>query len=106
MIQKTNEMAVLILGLGLICAVGCTSSVSANKDKSSPESTEAVKAADRPQAEARSAESKSVDPAVESELERMAAEKRAALLQDAQSALDETHNALAALDKGDSKSAL
>jgi hypothetical protein len=47
-----------------------------------------------------------VDPAVDAELERMAAEKRAALLQDAQSALEETRNALAALDKGDSKSAL
>ncbi len=99
-------MAVIVLGLGLICAIGCTSSVSANKGKSNPDGTEAVKAADRPQAEARSAESKSVDPAVESELERMTGEKRAALLQDAQSALEETRNALAALDKGNSKSAL
>ena len=105
-LEKTNQIAVIVLGLGLVCAVGCTSTTSASKGNSKPEGTEAVKAADRPQGEARSAESKSVDPAVESELERMAAEKRAALLQDAQSALEETRNALAALDKGDSKSAL
>ena len=106
MIPKMNEMAVIVLGLGLVCAVGCTSSASSRKGNAKPEGTEAVKAAGRPQAETRSAESKSVDPAVESELERMAAEKRAALLQDAQSAVEETRNALAALDKGDSKSAL
>src|ERR1700733_13038229 len=106
MILETNERAVIVLALSLVCAVGCTSSVSANKAKGKPEGTEAVKAADRPQAETRSAESKSMDPAVDSELERMAAEKRAALLQDAQSAVEETRNALAVLDKGDSRSAL
>ncbi len=104
--EKTNRIVVIVLGLGLVCAVGCTSSASSSKAKGKPEGTEVVKAADRPQAEARSAESKSVDPAVQSELERMAAEKRAALLQDARSALEETRNALSALDKGDSKSAL
>jgi hypothetical protein len=106
MILETNVMAVIVLGLGFVCAVGRTSSASANKDNGEAEGTEAVKATDRPQAEARSAESKSVDPAVASELERMAAEKRAALLEDAQSAVEETRNAIAALDKGDSKSAL
>lgn len=68
--------------------------------------TQTNPAANKPQQEARTAESKSVDPAVQSEIARTEAEKRRTLLQDAQTALQETRNALAALDAGDSKAAL
>jgi hypothetical protein len=47
-----------------------------------------------------------VEPQVQSEIEKLEAEKRASLLMDAQAALEETHNALAALDQGDKASAL
>jgi hypothetical protein len=57
-------------------------------------------------AEPKSGESKSVEPEVQSEIGKMEAEKRATLLKDAQSALEETRNAIAALDKGDKKAAL
>src|SRR6202043_1589396 len=64
------------------------------------------KAPNKPPAEPKSGESRSVDPAVQSEIESMEAEKRATLLKDAISALDETRNALAALDRGDKQGAL
>jgi ribosomal protein S20 len=57
-------------------------------------------------AEPKSGESKSVDPQVQSEIDKAESEKRATLLKDAQSAIDETRNALAALDKGDKDAAL
>jgi ribosomal protein S20 len=47
-----------------------------------------------------------VEPQVQSEIEKAEAEKRATLLQDAQTALSEARNALAALDRGDSQAAL
>jgi hypothetical protein len=89
----------------LSCSLGC--SARAREGKGKPDSPEApVKTADKPKAEPRSGESQSVDPGVQSALERMEAEKRATLLKDAQSALEETRDALAALDKGDKQSAL
>ncbi|MEY2539976.1 MAG: hypothetical protein QOG67_3716 [Verrucomicrobiota bacterium] len=57
-------------------------------------------------AEPKSGESKSVDPQVQSEIDKAESEKRATLLKDAQSAIDETRNAVAALDKGDKDAAL
>jgi YfdX protein len=56
--------------------------------------------------EPKSAEAKSVDPQVESEIERMEADKRVSLLADAVLALDATRTALTALDKGDKSAAL
>jgi hypothetical protein len=106
MALRTKQTATIILGFSLIGGVGCTSS--ANADKATPQisQTQPVKTADKPQAEPRSNDSKAADPAVQSELGRVERERREALLQDAQSALDETRNALAALDKGDSSAAL
>jgi NAD(P)-dependent dehydrogenase (short-subunit alcohol dehydrogenase family) len=71
------------------------------KAKANPDGPEAsVKTVNGTKAEPKSGESKPVEPAVQSELERMEAEKRATLLKDAQAALEETRNALDALDKG------
>ena len=108
MAMKTREerhfiVAVIALALYLVCGLGCSATEGKNKSNS-PEARS--KAAEAPKAEPKSGESRSVDPAVQSELERMEAEKRATLLKDAQSALDETRNALAALDKGDKQGAL
>ena len=48
--------------------------------------------------EAKSAESKSVNPEVQAEVEKKTAEKRQQLMKDAVAAVEETHNALSALD--------
>src|ERR1700730_11403855 len=97
--------AVIVLALYLGCGLGCSAPARESKSKSnSPEAR--FKVADAPKAEPKSGESRSVDTAVQSELERMEAEKRATLLKDAQSALEETRNALAALDKGEKQGAL
>jgi hypothetical protein len=96
---------VILLAMYLACGLGCSSS--AKEGKSKPSSQEAsFKTADASKAEPKSGESKAVDPAVQSELQTMEAEKRATLLKDAQSALEETRNALAALDNGDKAGAL
>jgi hypothetical protein len=95
----------IIVALYLSCSLGCSSP--AKESNSKPASRETpVQTAGRQKAEPRSGESRSVDSAVQSELEGMEGEKRAALLKDAQSAIDETRNALAALDKGDKQAAL
>jgi hypothetical protein len=105
--RRTGERGLIATALLCVCLIGSTGCTSVNADKGKPESRDApAKAAESPNAEPRSGESKSVDPAVQSELERMEAEKRATLLQDAQSALAETRNALAALDRGDKQAAL
>jgi hypothetical protein len=96
--------AAVILGACLNCIVGCSVPVENKTSANSSDST--VKAPTQPAAEPKSGESKSVDPAVAAEVGRLEAEKRRTLLQDAQSAIDETRNAVAALDKGDKQSAL
>jgi hypothetical protein len=97
---------VVILGACLSCVLGCATSAKESKNDNSGSTDSAVKVAGKPTAEPKSAESKSVDPAVSGEVERLEAEKRRALLQDAQSAIDETRAALAALDQGDKQAAL
>jgi hypothetical protein len=57
-------------------------------------------------AKPKSAEAKSVEPQVQSEIEGMEAQRRVSLLADAVLALDATRNALTALDKGDKDAAL
>ena len=57
-------------------------------------------------AEPKSDGAKSVNSEVQSEVEKKAAEKRAQLLKDAQSALEETQKAVAALDQGKKDDAL
>ena len=97
---------VVILGACLSCVLGCATSAKGRKNDNSGSTDSAVKVPGKPTAEPKSAESKSVDPAVSGEVERLEAEKRRALLQDAQSAIDETRAALAALDQGDKQAAL
>jgi hypothetical protein len=93
-----------LLGLCLIFSFGCSAGAKESSKSANPEAP--VKAADKPGAEAKSAEARSVDPSVQSQVEKMEAEKRATLLKDAQSALAETRNVLAALDKNDKQAAL
>jgi hypothetical protein len=65
-----------------------------------------TKKVEMPKAEAKSEESKAATPAVEFEAEKLAAQKRAQLLKDAQVALEETRKALEALDQGNKEEAL
>ena len=58
------------------------------------------------QAEPQSEQSKAVNPQVQSEVEKQAADKRVQLLKDAQSAIEETQKALDALDQGKKDEAL
>ena len=58
------------------------------------------------QAEPQSEQSKTVNPQVQSEVEKQANAKRAQLLKNAQVAIDETHKALDALDKNKNDEAL
>ena len=75
--------------------------------KASPSATPVVAAKPTPQqAEPQSEQSKAVNPQVQSEVEKQAADKRAQLLKDAQSAFDETQKALEALDQGKKDEAL
>ncbi len=98
--MRTRTLALLITGVFLSLSVGCAS-------KSTPSTAEASTArTDPPKAEPKSAESRSAEPDVQAEIGRMDAERRAKLLADAQSALEETHNAVEALDKGDKRAAL
>lgn len=99
--------ALITTGLCLCISYGCSRSGT----KSEPSSVEASSTTAEPKmenrkAEAKSAETNSVEPQVQSEIEKMEAEKHATLLQDAQTALADTRKALAALDKGDKQGAL
>src|ERR1700729_2845149 len=97
--------AVAALCLLVIASAGCSAPAKQGKDRL--EGTEAAfKASGGQPAEPMSEQSKAMDPAIEAELERMEAEKRATLLKDAQSAIEETRIALAALDRGDGQAAI
>lgn len=98
--------ALALLGACFTYSVGCNerSVEGKNRTQGSDSNTEAK--LNNPKPEARSNESKSVDPAVESQIEKEEAEKRATLLKDAQSALEDTQSALAALDHNDMQAAL
>lgn len=94
-----------ILAICLTGSFGCSSSGRYNTGEANRTGTP-VKMPQQTRAEPKSNESKAVDPSVQSDLEKMEAEKRAALLPDAQAAIQETQAALAALDKGDKQTAL
>lgn len=103
-----NSRLMTMLSLGLCVIVGSSCSRSGRSQPSVVEASNVPPStpAQGTQAEPRSAEAQSVEPQVQSEIERLEAQKRASLLMDAQAALEETHNALAALDRGDKASAL
>jgi hypothetical protein len=102
----------IIVGLCLSYGVSCSRSTpdassTAEASSSTPaNNANATQKPDRQKPESKSAEAKSVDPQVQSEIERMEAQKRVSLLADAVLAVDATRNALTALDKGDKKAAL
>jgi len=98
----------LCLGYGLACSRSTPRTSSSAKASSTAAATNATGTQDPhdQKPEPKSAEAKSVDPQVQSEIERMEAEKRVSILADAVLALDATRTALNALDKGDKRTAL
>ena len=104
--QDLNRVALVVIGLSL--TFGCSRREESVEASSTGRSSQPT-AAQQPQAqkpEQKSGETNSVEPQVQSEIEKMEAQKRASLLKDAQAALEETRNALAALDRGDKSAAL
>ena len=102
--------ASITLGVIVACA-GCNSRSRGNAERSAETTdtstrTAAMNAPEPQRPEPKSGEARSVEPQVQSEIEKAEAEKRAALLKEAQSAMEETRNALAALDRGDTRAAL
>lgn len=98
--------AYIALGIAAVSA-GCGSrSHAASSDRPVDSSQAASASVTQAQPEQKSGETKSVQPQVQTEINKADAEKRATLLTDAQSALEETRKALAALDRGDKKAAL
>jgi hypothetical protein len=98
--MRTTGAALAIAGLTLCLNIGCG-------NKTQPSSVEAsVNPMGSPKAESKSGQSQRVEPEVQAEIGRMEAERRAKLLADAQSALEETRDAITALDKGDKHGAL
>jgi hypothetical protein len=100
--------ASVALGIAAVSAgCGSRSRSTSSADRSMETSQAAAGNATQPQRpEQKSGETKSVQPQVQTEIGKAEAEKRATLLRDAQSALEETRMALAALDRGDRKAAL
>ncbi len=107
--QDLKPLTFIAIALSLSCVVGCsrrdTSSVEASSTAPSSNAAAAQNAGSQ-KVEPESNETQSVEPEVQSEIERMEAQKRASLLKDAQSALEDTRSALMALDKGDKNTAL
>jgi hypothetical protein len=108
MTNPSSKSATLFaIALAVAFASGCSRTEHSNS--STVEASSTVRpntAAEGQQAEPKSQEDQFVEPQVQSEIEKLEMEKRATLLKDAQSALEETRNALAALDKGDKNGAL
>ena len=96
----------LITATVAISLIGGACGSRARNNNGSADRDQPVQSTNTAQREAKSAESKSVDPAVQSQVEKAEAEKRATLLKDAESALDDTRNALGALDSGNKEAAL
>ena len=98
--RARRAVAIAITGFCLSLSIGCG-------DRSQGYSVEAASnRMDAQKAEPKSSQTQSVEPEVQTEIGKMDAERRAKLLADAQTALDETRNAIAALDKGDKQAAL
>ena len=98
-VNATRAGTLIITGLCLSLSINCGKSQPATAEASAP-LTDPPKAA-----EPKSNESRSVESSVQAEIGRMDAERRTKLLADAQSALDETRNAIKALDHGDKRAA-
>jgi ribosomal protein S20 len=110
--RDIKPLRLIVVGLCLTYAVGCsrsaqdTSSSAAASNTAPASNTAEVQKPQDDRAEPKSPEAKSVDPQVQSEIEKREAKLRAGLLADAVSALAATRSALTALDKGDKSSAL
>jgi YfdX protein len=110
--RDLRAMAWIATGLCFMFGAGCSRSEqgrSSSVDASNaPPSNIAPSgtATDGQKAEPKRPETESVEPQVQFEIEKMEAQKRVSLLQDAQSAMAQTRIALAALDNGDRNAAL
>lgn len=102
---RTFATALAVTGLCLTGLSGCSSLAEAPKENGSA-ATVSENTAKPARPEPKSAEVRSAEPKVQSEIGKMAARKRAELLKDAQAALDETRNVLQELNKGDTQKAL
>jgi hypothetical protein len=97
----------MAMGLGFMFASGCARSEQGKSTSVEASSIALSSSAIAGQkAEPKSPEAQSIEPQVQSEIANMEAQKRASLLADAHTALDQTRAALAALDKGDQQAAL
>jgi hypothetical protein len=109
--RDLKPIAMILLGIWLSYSLGCSRSAQ-EQQKTSSRMQASANATAQPQKtegqnpEPKSPEAKSVEPQVQSEIGTMEAEKRATLLKDAQSALEQTQNALTALSRGDKNGAL
>src|SRR5581483_6966839 len=104
-------MAFVITGLSLVLmrsgyAALPTSTPKVTSTAAQSISPSTTPAAGQPTPEVKSGGAKQVQPGVESNIEKKAAEKRAQLLKDAQAAVDDTHKALDALEHGKKDEAL
>jgi hypothetical protein len=105
--KKTKQNPIrLVMTAIAIAELVLSSPLAFAAEKEGKPAAQDVKKTEPQKAEPKSAETNSVNPEVQSELEKKAAEKRAQLLKDAQSALEETNKAVAALDQGKKDEAL
>ncbi len=110
MAEKTKQGRIAFTAIALLTALiigGVACSTRENEQKVEAAGPgPSVKPPASPQPQPQSSESRSVDPAVQSHIEKAEAAKRVSLLSDAVAALDDTRNALTALDRGDKQAAL
>ena len=95
-----------LTGLCFALGAGCSSTRTSSEQQNQSASDSSRNRTETPKSEPMSGEAKSVQPQVHDEIGRQEAQKRAELLAEAQSALEETRGAIAALDKGDKQAAL
>ena len=105
LLPKRRVVQLAVLGLCFAVITGCNSYKERQRTRASEESSRARTEPSRSPEPMRD-NAKSVQPQVQSEINRMEAEKRAELLKEAQTALEDTRAAMAALDAGDRKAAL
>jgi hypothetical protein len=105
-IPVRHILPLALTGLCFALGAGCSSKSSEQRNQSASDSSRNRTETPKQASEQMSGEAKSVQPQVQAEIGRQEAQKRAELLSEAQSALEETRAAIAALDKGDKQAAL
>jgi hypothetical protein len=99
-----RSAAVIAFAVCASLSLGCASQ-DTNRQREA-EATSSNTNMERQKTESKSGEVKSVERQVQTEVGKTITEKRSQIIKDAQTALEETRNALQALDRGDTKSAL